>query len=163
MLETRFEPWVGRIPWRSEWPPTPVFLPGEFHGQRSLVDSSPRGSQRGGHDWVPFTFTSVPSCDLTLCTLLLIWFTRSRKVTRNLILILSSKTKGASAVFFPGACHFDPLFWDWSSSVKRVALAPGRGRSLKLAVLSHTSGQDQKRRLLRGLYLSAVSSPKNAF
>jgi len=29
-------PWVGKIPWRSTWPPTPVFLPGESHGQRSL-------------------------------------------------------------------------------------------------------------------------------
>ena len=28
---------VGKIPWRREWLPTPVFLPGEFHGQRSLV------------------------------------------------------------------------------------------------------------------------------
>ena len=33
----------GRFPWRSKWPPTPVFLPGEFHGQRSLVGCSPWG------------------------------------------------------------------------------------------------------------------------
>ena len=33
----RFGPWAGKIPWRREWPPTPIFLPGEFHGQRSLV------------------------------------------------------------------------------------------------------------------------------
>ena len=32
-----FDPWVRKIPWRREWQPTPVFLPGEFHGQRSLV------------------------------------------------------------------------------------------------------------------------------
>ena len=32
----RFGPWVGKIPWRREWQPTPVFLPGESHGQRSL-------------------------------------------------------------------------------------------------------------------------------
>ena len=32
-----FNPWVGKIPWRREWPPTPVFLPGEFHRQRSLA------------------------------------------------------------------------------------------------------------------------------
>ena len=32
-----------RFPWRWEWQPTPVFLPGEFHGQRSLVDYSPWG------------------------------------------------------------------------------------------------------------------------
>ena len=38
-----FDPWVGKIPWRRAWQPTPVFLPGEFHGQRSLVGCSPRG------------------------------------------------------------------------------------------------------------------------
>ena len=32
-----FDPWVRKIPWRREWQATPVFLPGEFHGQRSLV------------------------------------------------------------------------------------------------------------------------------
>ena len=26
-----FDPWFRKIPWRREWPPTPVFLPGEFH------------------------------------------------------------------------------------------------------------------------------------
>ena len=30
-------PWVVKIPWRKEWQPTPVLLPGEFHGQRSLM------------------------------------------------------------------------------------------------------------------------------
>ena len=34
--------WVRKIPWRKEWIPTPVFLPGEFHGQKSLADYSPR-------------------------------------------------------------------------------------------------------------------------
>ena len=33
----RFDPWVGKIPWRREWQPTPVFLPGESQGRRSLV------------------------------------------------------------------------------------------------------------------------------
>ena len=36
-----FDPWVGRIPWRRERLPSPVFLPGELHGQRSLVGYSP--------------------------------------------------------------------------------------------------------------------------
>ena len=39
--EMVFDPWVGKSPWRREWQPTPVFLPGEFHGQRSLVGYSP--------------------------------------------------------------------------------------------------------------------------
>ena len=37
-----FDPWVGKIPWRRKWQATPVFLPGESHGQRSLVGYSPR-------------------------------------------------------------------------------------------------------------------------
>jgi len=36
----RFDSWVRKIPWRKEWLTTPVFLPGEFHGQRSLVGYS---------------------------------------------------------------------------------------------------------------------------
>ena len=35
-----FNPWVGKIPWRREWLPTPVFFPGEYHKQRSLVGYS---------------------------------------------------------------------------------------------------------------------------
>ena len=35
------DPWVGKIPWRRACPPTPVFLPGESHGQRSLAGYSP--------------------------------------------------------------------------------------------------------------------------
>ena len=38
-----FDPWVGKIPWRRAWQPTPVFLPGESHGQRSLAGYSPQG------------------------------------------------------------------------------------------------------------------------
>ena len=34
-------PGVRKMPWRREWQPTPVFLPGEFHGQRSLGGYSP--------------------------------------------------------------------------------------------------------------------------
>ena len=37
------DPWVRKIPWRRAWQPTPVFLPGESHGQRSLAGYSPWG------------------------------------------------------------------------------------------------------------------------
>ena len=39
----RLNPWVGKIPWRGKWQPTPVFLPEKLHGQRSLVDSLVHG------------------------------------------------------------------------------------------------------------------------
>ena len=38
-----FNPWVGKISYRRAWQPTPVFLPGEFIRQRSLVGYSPWG------------------------------------------------------------------------------------------------------------------------
>jgi len=40
MQKTRFNPWIGKILWRREWLPTPVFLSAEIHGQRSLVGYS---------------------------------------------------------------------------------------------------------------------------
>ena len=48
----RFNAWMGKIPWRRAWQPTPVFLPGVSHGQRSLVGCIQSiGSQRVGCDW----------------------------------------------------------------------------------------------------------------
>ena len=41
--DARFDPWVGKIPWRRKWQPTSVFLPGEPQGQRSLAGYSPWG------------------------------------------------------------------------------------------------------------------------
>ena len=51
MQETGFNPWVGKIPWRREWQPIPVFLPGEFHGEEPGKLQS-MGLQRVRHDWV---------------------------------------------------------------------------------------------------------------
>ena len=45
-----FNPWVGKIPWRRAWQPAAVLLPGESHGQRSLMGCSPWGC-RVGHGW----------------------------------------------------------------------------------------------------------------
>ena len=42
----RLDPWVEKIPWRKKRHPTPVFLPGKSHGQRSLVGYSPVGCKK---------------------------------------------------------------------------------------------------------------------
>ena len=56
--ETCVDPYVGKISWRREWLPTPVFLPGEFHAQRSPVGSRLHGGrQRVRHNWETSTFT----------------------------------------------------------------------------------------------------------
>ena len=45
-----FDPWVGKTPWRRQWQLTPVFLPGESHGQRRL-----EGHSRWGHKELDMT------------------------------------------------------------------------------------------------------------
>ena len=43
-----FDSWIGKIPWRRTWQPTPAFLPGEFRRQRSLAGYSPWGRKEQG-------------------------------------------------------------------------------------------------------------------
>ena len=40
-MRHRFDAWVGKIPWRRKWQPTPVFLSGKSHGQRNLAGYRP--------------------------------------------------------------------------------------------------------------------------
>ena len=48
---SRFDPWVGKISWRREWQPTPVFLSGESAWIQEPGGLQSMGSQRVGHDW----------------------------------------------------------------------------------------------------------------
>ena len=57
-----FDPWVRKISWRRKWQPTPVFLPGKSHGQRSLADYSP---------WVTKSRTQLSDFTFTLDAILL--------------------------------------------------------------------------------------------
>ena len=58
----RFNPWVGKILWRRKWQPTPVFLPGKSHGQRSLVGYSPWGHKESDTtERLHFHFHCLPS------------------------------------------------------------------------------------------------------
>ena len=51
MQRPEFHPWIRKIPWRREWLPTPIFLPGKSHGQRSLVGDSPGSHKRVRHNF----------------------------------------------------------------------------------------------------------------
>ena len=71
-----FNPWIGKIPWSRKWQPTPIFLPGESHGERSLADYSPWDHKRVGPNLVPtppapappsVQFTSVAQSCPTIC------------------------------------------------------------------------------------------------
>ena len=75
-MRHKLRPWVKKIPWRRKRQPTPVFLPGEPHGQRSLPSCTPWGHKRVGYDWVCtharsyYTLTLVRPWDIApvLCT-----------------------------------------------------------------------------------------------
>ena len=68
-----FDLWDGKIPWRKKWQPTPVFLPKESHGQRSLVGYSPWGNkeldttEQRTLTGVWYILSSVAQSCLTLC------------------------------------------------------------------------------------------------
>ena len=52
----------GKTSWRREWQPTPVFLPGEFHGQRNLAGRSPWGCKElDTTEWLTHTHTHAHS------------------------------------------------------------------------------------------------------
>ena len=105
----KFDPWVGKISWRRAWQPTPVFLPGESHGQRSLVGYSPWGGKEldmaellstqksSGPGTVPFT----PSANC---------------LSRN-----ESKTEPASETWLQGKriCHHLRILLNWFPSCGR--------------------------------------------
>ena len=65
----RFTLWVGKIPWRRTWQPTPVYLPGEFHGQRSLAGYSPWGHNESDvtEGLSRHTHTHTHICNISLC------------------------------------------------------------------------------------------------
>ena len=54
-----FDPWVGKIPWRKAWQPTPEFLPGESLWTEEPGGLQSIGSHRVGHDWSGLTCTHV--------------------------------------------------------------------------------------------------------
>ena len=74
----RFDPWIGKIPWRRIWQHTPLLLPGKSHGRRILVVYSPQ-DRRVGHDWV--TSLHFPSPN-----------TRKATVYTNILSLTSIKT-----------------------------------------------------------------------
>ena len=71
-LPAMWETWVGKIPWRRAWQPTPVFLPGESPRTEKPGGLQSVGLQRVGHDWVTKhtakSWMSSGSFSSSLCT-----------------------------------------------------------------------------------------------
>ena len=77
MQETQVQSLNQEDPLKKEWQPTPVFLPGKSHGQRSLEGYSPWGCQRVGHDLA----TKPPPPPSSLSVIFMVRKPRPRVVT----------------------------------------------------------------------------------
>ena len=100
-----FNPWVGKILWRRKWQPTPVFLPGKSHGQRSLVGYSP---------------CSLKELDMTEWIITLWW--------------LYPRGRGKKCLYFPDDLSHFSHFLPFSKAPTPLALYPSSvnsGLSLK--------------------------------
>ena len=89
-----FDPWVWKIPWRRERQPSPVFLPGESHGQRSLA---------GYSSWGP------KELDMTECISTLEW--KEARVWALLNHFFDIHFRAGILFFFPLSA-FRALFWE---------------------------------------------------
>ena len=85
MQETQetWVPWVGKIPWRRKWQPTPLFLPVKYDGQRCPVSYSTWDHKRIGHDLGTKPPPYRPSTPVTTPTTIL-WSTCSTSFYSNI-------------------------------------------------------------------------------
>ena len=97
-----FGPWVGKFTRRRKWQPTPVFLPGESHGQRSLVRYSPWGRRESdmnerlnsnscSDEWSFFRDRAGPGAVASLCSDKLTqspFFKRSKQTSETVEVVL---------------------------------------------------------------------------
>ena len=105
----RVDPWVGKIPWRRKWQPTPVFLPGKLDGQRSLAGSSPHQElDMTERDWAPTSEISVgPRCEYCKAPSLLLLSSGLRPLPALLMTLQVGpclRGLGASAYDLPSLC-----------------------------------------------------------
>ena len=81
LKRSRFDPWVGKMPWRRAWQPTPIFLPGESHGQRSLVGYSAWGHEQSDRTEVTAHIAHISYITLIWHNMLYFWKEKHFKPT----------------------------------------------------------------------------------
>ena len=136
MWETWVQSWVGKILWRRKWQPTPVFLPGESHGQRNLVGYSPWGRKESDMtEWLSHTHTLVITPRTTLqnwpegIAAAMSWAAIPRRALPQSQELLSPNTELSSSAqnaLPPDSCRVPSLgqpsagfhSWAWSLQIK---------------------------------------------
>ena len=111
----RVYPWVGKIPWRGAWQPTPVFLPGESHGQRRLVGYGSWGHKEvdmtGGthHSLAQYTLSQAWGHSVFLAYLFVDDTFLTSAYNANCKVSFTSSRRSQGSKFFPRAGHSSTL------------------------------------------------------
>ena len=93
-----FDSWLRKIPWRKKWQPTPVLLPGESYGWRSLVGYNPWGCKESDMtEQLHFTFY--------LC------FMSLSPMSGNPLFCFLKVQAKPSSLLTPSTSHFFAPFW----------------------------------------------------
>ena len=132
-------PWVGKIPWRRAWLPTPVFLPGKSHGWRSLAGYSPWGhTELDTTEWLStHSGTEVVDYRLRLFSSSLVLHPSCW--TKTLCLWLIPLFPSAFRPWKPSFCSPSPwvwLFWMSHRGGIRQPLCPSTSRLTSFSMLS---------------------------
>ena len=135
-----FNPWVRKIPSSRKWHPTPVFLPGKFHGQRSLMGYSPWG-HKIRHDWT----TEHICCVLKEYSIIVLNNASLASIILEFVIgELRVQFLSPSYLLSPCAlpCDFGILFRDQNAFLYPLwpALAKAQDRSGGRSILSEASG-----------------------
>ena len=101
----RFDPWVGKIPWRRKWQFTQIFFPGKSHGQRSLAGYSPWGCRE--QDTIQQLSTQEKTREELDVNDLMGLYPRQIKLHLAL-LFLWNDLQGTSTHFLPTICSILP-------------------------------------------------------
>ena len=131
-----FSPWVRKIPWRRAWQPTPVFLPGESHGQRILGGYSPWGlteldtTEAFPHFLpLPFSWIILDCFSLVpklLNNLVFAWYTANRLQTALCEFKLSNANKILTCRVkqcVEETCFTSPYWWTWCIGSINIVLS----------------------------------------
>ena len=139
MQETRVRSLGWEDRWRRKWQPTPVSLPGESHGRRSLVGYSLQGSQRVGHDWATSLSLSLictwllekPALTMqtfvgkvmsllfnTLSSFVIAFLPRSKCLLNFMAEVTFYSNFGAQENKVCHCFHFSPIYLPWSDGTR---------------------------------------------
>ena len=118
-------PWLEKIPWKREWPPTPVFLPGEPHGQRSLVGYSPWGHKKSDTTEQLTVWLFIESLNVCLLQISVlfstVWPICWSKFKRTLITIRWQEVKPEGSILKPLWSQFTHSF---DVNIKMLTCSP---------------------------------------